>query len=46
MKNYREKTFDELGFTDDYMFCKLLTENPDICRRLLEVILDKNIKKG
>ena len=33
------KPFETLQFTDDYMFCKVLTQAPDITKRLLEIIL-------
>ncbi len=39
------KTFDELEFTDDYMFCKVLTENPDICVELVELILGRQVER-
>ena len=34
MYNHR-KAFSELEFTDDFMFCKILTDNKDLCRELL-----------
>lgn len=39
------KTFDELDFTDDYMFCKVMEENEDLCKQLIEIILEKKIRK-
>lgn len=39
------KSIDELDFTDDYMFCKVLILNPCLSKDLLELILDKKIKK-
>ena len=39
------KEYSELTFTDDFMFCKVLTANPDLCHRLLELILDVRIAK-
>ena len=41
----RQKTFDELTFTDDFMFCKTLQNNEDLCKELLELILGKKIKQ-
>ena len=38
-----QKQYQELTFTDDFMFGKVLVNNPEICRRLLEVLLE--IKK-
>ena len=39
------KTYDELEFTDDFMFSKILYSNPEICRELLELILDRKIRE-
>ena len=36
------KRYEELTFTDDFMFCKVLQNNPDICKELTELILEKN----
>ena len=44
MYNHR-KAFSELEFTDDFMFCKILTDNKDLCRELLELILEIRIRK-
>ena len=41
----RMKKFEELTFTDDFMFCKTLTENPDLCRELAELIIGKRISR-
>ena len=42
MKNYIN--YDEIGFANDFMFCKILTARPDLCKELLEVILEVKIK--
>ena len=39
------KQYEELGFTDDFMFCKVLTSNPDLCKELLALILKKDVTK-
>ncbi len=39
------KEYDELQFTDDFLFCKVLENNEDLCRELLELILAKKIRK-
>ena len=44
MTSIRRKAFSELEFTDDYMFCKVLTEYPELCRELTELILGRKIK--
>ena len=40
-----QKKYQELTFTDDFMFGKVLVNNPEICRRLLEVLLEIKIKE-
>ncbi len=40
-----QKQYKELTFTDDFMFGKVLVNNPEICRRLLEVLLEIKIRK-
>ena len=30
------KNYEQLTFTDDFMFCKVLTTNPQLCHELLE----------
>ena len=39
------KSYQDLTFTDDYMFCKILENDLELCRELLELILDKDIRK-
>ena len=38
------KRFEDLTFTDDFMFCKVM-QNPDLCKRLIEMILADTIGK-
>ena len=39
------KLFDELEFTDDFMFCKVLINNEDICKELIELIVGRKVKE-
>ena len=39
------KKYEELSFTDDYMFCMILTSNLKLCKELLELILNVEIKE-
>lgn len=41
----RQKRYEELTFVDDFMFCKVLTARPNLCRRLLEIILQIQIER-
>ena len=43
-KNGRQKDYSELCFTDNFMFCKVVSTNPEICRHMLELILGKRVK--
>lgn len=48
IKQYREdaeKKYRSLQFRDDFLFCKILTENEDITKELLELILGIKIGK-
>ena len=38
------KRFEDLTFTDDFMFCKVM-QNSDLCKRLIEMILTDTIGK-
>ena len=38
------KKFEDLTFTDDFMFCKVM-QDPDLCKRLIEMILSDTIGK-
>ena len=38
------KKFEDLTFTDDFMFCKAM-QNPKLCKRLIEMILFDTIGK-
>ena len=38
------KSYDELNFTDDFMFCKVLSTNSDICIGNIELILNIKVK--
>ena len=37
------KNYEELTFTDDFMFCKTLQENEDLCKELTELVLGRKI---
>ena len=39
------KDFDDLSFTDDYMFCQTMVQNPELCKELAELIIGKKISK-
>ena len=39
------KKFNELTFSDDFMFGKVLTTNKELCKELLELILGEKINR-
>ena len=39
------KRYKELCFTDNFMFCKVVANNPELCRHMLELILGKAIRR-
>ena len=39
------KNYEDLTFTDDFMFCKIMESHPDLCRELLELILERKVGK-
>ena len=42
-ENGKIKRYEELNFTDDFMFCKILQENEDLCKELTELVLNRKI---
>ena len=45
MSELRVKEYEKLSFTDDFMFCKVLENNEELCKELLELILGKKIRR-
>ena len=41
----RMKRFEDLTFTDDFMFCTTLKENPDLCKEMAEMIIGRKISE-
>lgn len=39
-----QKKYEELKFTDDFMFCKILMGNKDICKEIIELLLGVKVK--
>ena len=39
----KRKQYDELDFTDDFMFCKILQSDKNLCKELTELILSRKI---
>ena len=44
-RNLYDKKYEEQDFTDDFMSCKVLTNNPELCHELLELIISKKVGK-
>ena len=43
-KKTRAKSYEDLTFTDDFMFCKILENSPDLCQEITELIIGRKIK--
>ncbi|MEE3481898.1 MAG: Rpn family recombination-promoting nuclease/putative transposase [Lachnospiraceae bacterium] len=41
----KRKTYDELTFTDDFMFCEVLRNHPELCRDLAELVTGRKVLK-
>ena len=39
------KPYEEMTFADDFMFCKVMQSDPELCRELLEVILGRKVSR-
>ncbi len=39
----RRKQYEELTLTDDFMFCRVFENNPELCRELVELILEREV---
>lgn len=40
-----QKNYENLTFADDFIFCKVLTINKELCKELLELILNVKISR-
>lgn len=45
MKSVVDKDYEELEIKDDYMFCKVFTDNPRLTKRLAEIITGRKIRE-
>ena len=45
LQDFTEKDFEKLDITDDFLFYSTLSRNMELCRELLEIILDQKIRK-
>ncbi|MBE5916387.1 MAG: Rpn family recombination-promoting nuclease/putative transposase [Pseudobutyrivibrio ruminis] len=39
-----QKSYKELRFSDDFMFCKIMMENKDICKEVIELLIGCKVK--
>lgn len=40
-----QKRYEDLRFTDDFLFCKILMDNTELCKELTELILGRKINR-
>ena len=45
MEKRKTKTWDELTFADNFLFCKILESDPELCRQILELLLGIKINR-
>lgn len=45
VKTQDVKPYEELTFADDYMFCKILSEKPGLCKKLIELITGRKVAR-
>ncbi len=38
-----KKSYEELEFTDDFLFCKILEDDKDLCKDIIELILGEKV---
>ena len=41
----KSPSWEELTFANNFLFCKIMESEPDLCRRILEMLLDMKIEK-
>ena len=39
----KRKTYDELTFTDDFMFCEVMRNHPELCQELAELLTGRRV---
>jgi predicted transposase/invertase (TIGR01784 family) len=39
------KPYQKLTFTDDYMFCRIMQSEPELCRKLIELLIGRPVEK-
>lgn len=39
------KPYQQLTFTDDYMFCRIMSSDPELCRKLIELLIGRPVEK-
>lgn len=42
---YKIRSYESLTFTDDFIFWKVLTNNPELCRQMIEIILGIKVSR-
>ena len=42
--NNEETNYEELTITNNFIFCKVMQSNPDLCKQLVELITDRKIR--
>ena len=44
-ENKQFKAYEDLTFTDNFMFCEIMRSDPELCKEVVETILDVKIRE-
>ena len=44
-RNKKSPSWEELTFANNFLFCKIMESEPELCRQVLEILLHKKISK-
>ena len=44
-KNKKSPSWEELTFANNFLFCKIMESEPELCRQVLEILLHKKISR-
>lgn len=45
MSTRKTKPYEQLDFTDDFMFSKIMRTEPEICKKIIEICIGKKVSK-
>lgn len=45
LEKFPWKKYEDLTFADDFMFCRVLMDRPDLCREMVEIVTGRKVKE-